>query len=235
VENILDPVHVEWLHHAFTNYAAAQLSRADRPRQVLKHVEIGFDVAEYGIIKRRLLEGETKEHDDWRVGHWLVFPNAQKGPDMLRFRVPVDDTHVAQWYYAVRPASGASQRPEDIPLYEMPSPTLDEHEQPQWSQLAGAVDPQDNAIFVGQGPVYDRSQETLGESDRGVILFRRLLEEQIRLVEQGQDPTINVFRDPAQNGCLELPTERRDSFLSGNVGKEGAVRPSNATRYPSLL
>ena len=50
---------------------------------------------------------------------------------MLRVRVPVDDTHTAQWYYVTYPAQGSEQRPDEIPLFEMPSPRLDAHGQPR--------------------------------------------------------------------------------------------------------
>jgi 5,5'-dehydrodivanillate O-demethylase len=239
VENVLDPVHVEWLHTEFRNYAAQRSGRPERQRRSIRHERIAFDVAEYGIIKRRLLQGETEEHDDWRVGHWLVFPNVQKGADMMRFRVPIDDTRTAQWYYSCRPApEGAPQDPTAIPYYEMPSPDLDAHEQPQWRLLDGDVDVQDNAIFAGQGPLYDRTQEMLGESDRGIILYRRLLEEQMALVESGADP-MNVFRTLPEHGVLELPTERLEHFLSeqltGPRRIASTAREAYSAKYPSLL
>jgi 5,5'-dehydrodivanillate O-demethylase oxygenase subunit len=39
-----------------------------------KHVKVGFDAFEHGIIKRRQLVGQTEEDDDWKIGHPLVFP-----------------------------------------------------------------------------------------------------------------------------------------------------------------
>ena len=39
-----------------------------------------------------------------------------------------------------------------------------------------------------QGPVADRGNEHLGESDRGVILFRKLLRDEILAVQNGKDP-----------------------------------------------
>ena len=230
-ENILDPVHVEWLHGVFRNFAADRTGRTERKRKRIRHVKIAFDLANYGIIKRRILEHETEESDDWKIGHWLVFPCTQKGPDMLRFRVPVDATHTAQWYYSVHPLSdGERQQDEEIPLYDMPSPTLDEHGQPRVDQLDGDVDPQDNAIFVSQEPVFDRTKETLGESDRGVLMYRHLLDHQMKLVEEGKDP-MNVFRDAAGNVCLDLPTESREHFLTGRLGP----RARQSRRYRSIL
>jgi 5,5'-dehydrodivanillate O-demethylase len=104
-----------------------------------------------------------------------------------------------------------------MPLYEMPSPVLNGRGQPEFQYLDNEVDPQDNAIFVSQGVVYDRTKELLGESDRGIVLFRHVLENQIKLVESGKDP-MNVFRDPAKNTRLELPTESREKFLTGRLG-----------------
>jgi len=60
--------------------------------------------------------------------------------------------------------------------------------------------------WVTQGPVAERQQERLGESDKGIILYRRLLREQIAVAETGKDP-MNVFRDPAKNQILHIPTE----------------------------
>jgi 5,5'-dehydrodivanillate O-demethylase len=230
-ENILDPVHVEWLHGEFRTYAAERTGKGERSRKRIRHLKIAFDLAKYGIIKRRILEGETEEADDWKIGHWLVFPSTQKGPDMLRFRVPVDGTHTAQWYFSVHPVdAGGRQNPEEIPLYEMPSPVLDEHGQPPLDQLNSDVDPQDNAIFVSQQPVFDRTQELLGESDRGIVMYRHLLDHQIKLVQEGKDP-MNVFRDRGANVCLDLPTESREKFLTGRLG----ARARYSRRYRSIL
>lgn len=217
-ENILDPVHVEWLHGVFRNYAAERTGRRERVRPRINHLKVAFDLGQYGIVKRRLLVGETEDADDWKIGHWLVFPCTQKGPDMLRFRVPVDETHTAQWYYSIHPfEKGETQTAAEMPLYHMPSPELDWHGQPQFQYLDNDVDPQDNAIFISQGPVYDRTKELLGESDHGVVLYRHLIDNQIKLIAAGKDP-INTFRDPAKNQRIDLHTESREKFLTGRLG-----------------
>jgi len=218
VENILDPVHVEWLHGVFRNYAAERTGRTERIRKRINHLKVAFELGQFGIVKRRLLVGETEDADDWKIGHWLVFPSTQKGPDMLRFRVPVDETHTAQWYYSVHPLEKSeTQTAEAMPLYHMPSPELDKHGQPQFHFLDGDVDPQDNAIFISQGPMYDRTKELLGESDRGVVLYRHLIDNQIKLIQAGKDP-INTFRDREKNRRIDLHTESRDKFLTGRLG-----------------
>jgi 5,5'-dehydrodivanillate O-demethylase len=76
-ENSLDPVHVEWLHSYFGGYVDEIMGQ---PRTVVgqgsfKHMKIGFDVFEHGIVKRRLLEGQTEDDPEWAHGHPILFPH----------------------------------------------------------------------------------------------------------------------------------------------------------------
>ena len=105
----------------------------------------------------------------------------------------------------------------------------------QGSPFDSEVDPQDNAIFVSQGVVFDRTQEHLGESDQGIVLYRHLLDNQMQAVAAGKDP-MNVFRDPSKNVRLNLPTESREKFLTGRLGARSRYsqrhRPLNDRRTP---
>jgi 5,5'-dehydrodivanillate O-demethylase len=78
-----------------------------------------------------------------------------------------------------------------------------------------------------QGDIADRTGENLGRSDKGIILFRRMLDENIRIVEDGGDP-VCVFRDPAKNAYLPMATERA---MYGNT----APRQGAATKYSPIL
>jgi 5,5'-dehydrodivanillate O-demethylase len=62
---------------------------------------------------------------------------------------------------------------------------------------------QDKMAWETQGELFDRSQEHLGATDRGIVLFRKLLAEQITIVEQGGEP-IALVRDPAQNEIIRF-------------------------------
>ena len=177
VENIMDPVHVEWLHGVFRNYAAERTGNADLKRKRVRHQKIGFDLAEYGIIKRRILEGESEESDDWKVGHWLVFPTIQKGPDMLRFRVPVDETHTAQWITrSIHSAKAENETAEEMPLYHMPSPELDRHGQPQFELRTTTSTARQRHLHLA-GAVHDRTKEARRVRSR-CVLYRHLLDNQ---------------------------------------------------------
>ena len=82
-----------------------------------------------------------------------------------------------------------------------------------------------------QGPIADRSTEALGRSDKGIILYRHLLEEQVGIIESGRDP-MNVFRDPTKNIYLHLPTE--ENFLAGRANTSDR-RTGASTKYSPIL
>jgi hypothetical protein len=50
------------------------------------------------------------------------------------------------------------------------------------------IAPGDWEIQKGQGPITLHGEERLAASDRGVVMLRRLLREQIELVREGGDP-----------------------------------------------
>jgi len=60
MENSVDPYHVEWLHAHFMNW----WRRLDGSEQVeilaKKHLKVGFDAFDYGIIKRRVLSARPR-------------------------------------------------------------------------------------------------------------------------------------------------------------------------------
>jgi 5,5'-dehydrodivanillate O-demethylase len=239
MENSLDPVHVEWLHQNFYNHVVEQMGKGNLRRERQSHAKIGFDRFEYGIIKRRTLVGETEEDDDWKVGHPVVFPNilrqgvvSRKGGAGFQIRVPIDDTHTAHWWYRCYRKSGSEQqqKPEDIPFYNVPVPQLADNGEPQW-QFLDNNSGQDIVAWITQGAIVDRSTESLGRSDKGVILYRLMLQEQVGIMESGRDP-MNVFRDSAKNVYLHLPTE--ENFLAGAAYTSNR-RTGATTKYSPVL
>jgi hypothetical protein len=57
--------------------------------------------------------------------------------------------------------------------------------------------PNDYEAQVGQGAITFHSEERLTSTDRGVVMFRRRLREQIEAVQANRDP-LGVAFDPAQ-------------------------------------
>ena len=191
-----------------------------------KHLRVGFDLFEYGLTKRRLLEGQTEEHEDWAVGHPLVFPLSLRlgngNSPQIQIRVPLDDTHTWHLLYtAFDPGPGAElPQQEDVPMFEVPV-----YDKNTGWLVTDHGRGQDTMAWVTQGPVADRSVEKLAESDMGVIMYRRLLREQFRIMEDGGDP-MNVFRDPTKNVQIDLPAEGRRNPL-----RPGWLKGYNHTRY----
>ncbi len=209
MENSLDPVHVEWLHRFYT-FQQRQLEEgqlaAIPPR--IPHQKIALNVFDHGIIKRRVLEGYTEEDDDWKYGHPVLFPNILfVGGDgilkMLQYRVPIDDENTLHiTFSAFRAAPGTTAPRQETVPYKY-APVFDEDGR---FNTKYTID-QDKMAWATQGAIAQRQREKLGESDRGIILYRKLLTEQAGLVQDGGDP-INVFREQAKAEHIEIPTER---------------------------
>jgi 5,5'-dehydrodivanillate O-demethylase len=92
---------------------------------------------------------------------------------------------------------------------------------------------QDFIAWVGQGVIADRAMEHLGESDRGVILMRKRLLEDIDSVAAGRDPK-GLIRDPAVNQSVHLPIMGGLSRPAPNAGPSPfpflAGQPEEVTR-----
>ena len=206
VENAVDPVHTEWLHINLTSAVLERegviADRSEMPRR--PHRKIGLDRYENGVIKRRVVEGTTEQDREWTVGHPIIFPTWVSIINGFQMRVPVDDTHTLNFFYHVYvPPEGVELEPQDeIPCYDVPYVGEDGR------YLQNFIVAQDSSAWVTQGPIADRTREKLGQSDVGVIMYRKLLEEQMRLVEDGADP-MNTFRDPAENEVLYTFDEYR--------------------------
>jgi 5,5'-dehydrodivanillate O-demethylase len=151
----------------------------------------------------------------------------------FQIRVPIDDTRTAHWWYRCyrKVGSEGGQRAEEIPFYNVPVPQLADNRQPQW-QFLDNNSGQDIVAWMTQGAIVNRSAEALGRSDKGVILYRQMLEEQVAIMESGRDP-INVFREPAKNIYLHLPTEH--NFLAGRANALSERRTGASTKYSPIL
>jgi 5,5'-dehydrodivanillate O-demethylase len=214
MENGLDESHVEWLHGYFSNYMWERQGREGAQRPVRPAAKFVFEVFEYGLLRRHAGADDAPAP--------IIFPNISPGAGgALLFRVPIDDTHTwAIQYRAHRLPSGVSAPPQEtVPVYYPPLPGLDAQGHPTWSvmDVAGM---QDMLMWHARGPIADRSMEELGSGEDGIILHRRLLEENLRRVERGEDP-MGVMRDPARNGCIRLGDDERRT--APQRGRESAA------------
>ncbi|HEX6512945.1 MAG TPA: aromatic ring-hydroxylating dioxygenase subunit alpha [Chloroflexota bacterium] len=221
MENSMDPVHAEHLHGNHANYMLHR--QAKTAMRVRHHARMAFDVFEFGIVKRRLLEGQTEDVDDWRIGHPVLFPAALAvGTDaqaQFQFRVPIDDQRTMHWWYLTRPSVPGAPQQTEIPLDEF----LYQHENGRF--MVETAMGQDIMAWITAGSVMDRSTEKLATSDAGVILYRQLLDEQLATVERGEDP-LGVLREAARNEpWIQIPRERVFEY-QGRDSCRSAIRTS---------
>ena len=213
MENSVDPTHVEWLHGQHLSAIREGQGLPVPTHYRRRHLRIGFEVFAHGIIKRRIVEGGSEADDDWQSGHPLVFPAMLRvgsgRQHRFQIRVPVDDTHTMHYWYACYfPPAGATAPTQDhIPVYDVP--WRDEH----GAFITDFVDGGDIMTWVSQGPIADRTRELLVGSDRGILLYRRLLREQLQKLRDGEDP-LGVLRDPADNRCIAFSQEQ-DKYGDG--------------------
>jgi hypothetical protein len=100
-------------------------------------------------------------------------------PRATRWHVPVDNTHTIIFDYQ-RLLDKELDRAEAV-LKSMGQRGDRPYEEQQKT-------PGDYEAQVSQRPIAIHALEHLGASDRGVIMFRKLLRQQIRAVKQGKDP-----------------------------------------------
>ena len=199
MENSVDPAHLYWLHGE-TGHLVGHRAQYEE-----KHEFVRF---EYGIMKRRITPGKAPEDPSMVDEHPLVFPTIlrhvarfKKNEGFrhnMQIRVPVDDTHTQIYRVNFVPSAIERSPSNQDPPFEH---CLLKTGEGQYS--VNLVSAQDSMAWETQGALTDRTQEHLGVSDEGVIIFRRLLKEQIEIVKKGGDP-IGLIRDPEKNKIIEL-------------------------------
>jgi 5,5'-dehydrodivanillate O-demethylase len=220
-ENSIDPVHFEWLHTNWTRVLRGQSGGPKPPT----HLKVGFDEFEYGFTYRRILEGQSENDELWTVGRCCLWPNCLFTGGHFEWRVPIDDDNTLSvgWFFDRVPEEQEPFEQDRIPYWYGP---IRDQQTGRW--ITSHVMNQDFVAWVGQGTVADRTQEHLGESDRGVILMRRRLLDEAKVVAAGGEPK-GLVRDPEQNECVRLPIIDRERFVAGYSlidVKEGRLPPS---------
>ncbi len=228
VENGGDPRHGVYLHGHFYRYVIERMQAEGRP---VPPEDIAFAYQNpYGWHGYREMYAERFEYGQrkwvnhsrpedppaWREHTIIMFPYLRGG----QIGVPIDDTHT--WhiiYMTYAPRSGTAV-PEQDPVPYFDAPFADEQGNPVFDYVTA----QDHMAWWSQGEITDRTVEHLGVTDMPVIEYRKLLQEQLRIVEEGGEP-MNVFREPherLEHGPANYPwaTSLRD-----------AARPSDQPRF----
>ncbi len=213
-ENSIDPVHFEWLH---SNWST-RLAGKEGP-YAPTHVKLGFDEFDHGFVYRRVREDTDEDNELWTTGRVCLWPNALY-TGFFEYRVPIDNENTFSIAIFNNPVPGDEPfEQERIPYWYSP---IKDEKTGRW--ISSHVMNQDFVAWVGQGAVADRTQEHLGESDRGVIMMRRKMLEQAEVVADGGDPK-GLVRDPERNQRIYLPRvggpggSNRGVNFGANAGK----------------
>lgn len=227
VENAMDPAHLEVLHTRYMNYVMRRRGREPVAAE-RHHLKMEFDVWEFGISKRRLLEGDPEDSDEWRIGHPVIFPSllslGGEPRPRLGFRVPVDDDHTVVYQYFTTTRQPGEPAQESMPFYDIPIAHDD------GSLIVDTVIGQDNMAIITQGAITDRTTERLGTTDKGIVLYRQILLEQIEKAQRGEDP-MGVIRDPARNEPM-ISVPREGSAFFTPTGGMIVGRPPGSREDP---
>jgi 5,5'-dehydrodivanillate O-demethylase oxygenase subunit len=215
-ENSIDPLHFEWLHARWSR-ALKQIGPVAK-----SHLKLRFDEFEHGFVYGRIWEGESEADEAWTVGRVCLWPNALY-TGMFEWRVPIDDQNTFHLGWALSPLPPDTEfRQSRIPYWTTPT-----------TDSAGAYVTthsmnQDLAVWTGMGTVVNRTAEHLGEGDRGIIMMRKRMFEQLKVVAEGRDPK-GTIRDASMNHKIHLPRIGRE-----NVARRPMPMSHVAGRPPEI-
>lgn len=138
----------------------------------------------------------------------LMFPNAfiipmSREMTITQWHVPIDDTK--HYWYAIFTSFGApvdkdEMRRQRLQLYELPDYVprknksnnygYDPHEQDHetYTGMGSDINVHDQWACESMGEIADRTQEHLGQSDKAITAYRRLLRTAIDAVDKGDIP-----------------------------------------------
>jgi 5,5'-dehydrodivanillate O-demethylase len=214
-ENSIDPIHFEWTHNNWT--ARLQNPTAE---YVPTHLKAEYEEFDYGFVYKRLRASESEHHPQWTIGRVTLWPNGFYLGHHFEWRVPIDDENTLSvlWVFSRVPKEQEPYVQESIPAWYGPL-----HDQ-NGDWIKTHVANQDFAAWFGQGSITDRTRETLGASDRGVIMMRKRFFEELEATAQGELPK-GLITDATKNQNVFLPSACRDELINGMPRAEQAVHP----------
>ena len=185
-ENVVDPFHVPVLHASFSG-AQFTMAMASMP-------QVTFEMSPRGVLVR-----STRTQEDGKIFYRVTeaaIPTLRVVPDprvskfarveSIGWVLPIDDTSFRIY------VAGRSRQKGDLGKkrskfsgkywWDM---TEEEHQR----------EPGDYEAQVGQGPITVHSEEHFAQSDRGIVMIRRMLQDQLDALRAGRDP-LGVTFDP---------------------------------------
>lgn len=202
-EQAIDIPHLSWLHAGPYPMYAGKRPKLEMHR---RDYGINYSLEVPGVPGKNVGSFVFPAHNRFTSGRVEQAIGARHN---LLFRTPADDTYTMNFFIVFYPTEDGKlvQKLETPPELAERGPWIPtEHGvYPEGDEEWWGVESmqQDRMALESQGLIFDRSTEHLGASDRGVIMFREMLQESIKAVAEGRDP-IGIVRDPAKNKVVEF-------------------------------
>jgi phenylpropionate dioxygenase-like ring-hydroxylating dioxygenase large terminal subunit len=200
VEATMDTTHLSFLHSS-----TIELQGGSRTNVLAeKTARLEFDEKPYGYryaAIRRIGDGKAYVRINNFVMPWysVICAPEEGGPGTVFMSVPVDDTHHRAWFVHFN-MSGAlgntmfSQSPDVVNWPPLPPGSPEDNwgqnrdvmARGHFSGFPQHLATEDFAMFMSQGPVYDRAAEQLCDADGAIVRLRRILLQTVRKFQQTQ-------------------------------------------------
>ena len=233
VENAADPIHNAFLHAIVSGQ---QFSPAFKVLPVLDFVEtpLGF----LSMATRKVGDFVFLRAGDVVMPNVAQFPagtnTVQKEsvlahPVLTRWAVPLDDHH-SLYIGTAHLNDFSNPRTRDLEEYGVEKlPFIGQTADRPYRERQ--MEPGDYDAMTSPGPIVNRKAEHLGTTDRGVVLFRRMLANAIKSTAEGQTPALprlypagSAVRTYAHETVLRLPSSDAlpDAKSLGEFGRRAA-------------
>lgn len=207
-ENVVDPWHLVVLHQQ------VGLGKFDGPLIHGRAPDISFERTAAGVRYKLMLElpngNQLERYTECVLPNIFLVSNIHEDGAEARFEdkasevswvVPVDNDRVTAFTIAAWPLVDGAPDPNWWPRTDTAKPGGAPLNRgvPSAGRGARAYDerqrlPDDIEAQEGQRAIAIHALENLGLADRGIVLLRRMLVEEIEKVARGEDP-INIVRD----------------------------------------
>jgi phenylpropionate dioxygenase-like ring-hydroxylating dioxygenase large terminal subunit len=180
-ENVMDPFHVVILHSRFSGVQFRE--------QLAVMPQVEWEPCDHGVLYRSVRQtpkGALNRVTQTLLPNVRIVPSIELTPGKGRevaWLVPVDSHHH-------RSFGVARVRKDEEPLYSRRS-RMATHEGKTWWEMSEEEHkrhPDDYEAQSSQGSIPAHSDEHLATSDKGIVMLRRMLAQQIRAVQDGSTP-----------------------------------------------
>ncbi len=185
-ENLMDSPHIPVLH------------ASGYPDIAMKRAEIEYEPTRHGVRTTMSFAGMERSFIQWfffPASIWVTTARVTDtiGPSHnLFYHTPIDNENTHTFNMRFVPADDGEETIVTEGLSDFGPGVYNAVEDGWWGIESFS---EDRIIQESQGVVFDRTQEHLGASDRGIVILRGLMRDAIKAVQDGRDP-LNVLREP---------------------------------------